>query len=373
MNKSRIDTGEFIKRSILLHNNKYIYSKSVYVSSNKKIIITCPIHGDFIQSADEHMRGRGCKKCGGQKYNSESFINKATEIHNGKYDYSLVNYIKSSEKIKIICSKHGVFEQIANSHLQRQGCLKCSGSEKSNSADFITKSKKIHGDRYDYSNINYLGNKIEVEIICSKHGVFFQKPNGHLSGQGCPKCAGVGRTTFDFIIDASEVHDNKYDYSNVVFEKYNKKINIICPLHGEFEQKPYIHLMRSGCQKCSESKGEKKIALILSKNNVIFDRQKQFGNCINPDTGRHLKFDFYLSKYNLCIEYDGEYHYEPWRLYWDKNIAQQKFDEMKLRDEIKTTYCKNSDIDLLRIPYFELKKIEEIISNYLLKKELLWQ
>lgn len=297
------------------------------------------------------------------------FIKKSVQIHGLKYDYSQSVYQKSACKIKIICPVHGPFFQIANNHLRGQGCQKCSGNFKLNSVEFIKKAKEIHSNKYDYSKIIYLNNKIKVDIICLKHGVFTQKPNQHLAGQGCPKCAGVGRTTSDFINDASEIHDNKYDYSKVVFKKYNEKIQIICPLHGEFEQKPYIHLMGSGCQKCSESKGERKINLFLEKRNIAFERQKSFFECKNHKTGKFLKFDFYVPKYNLCIEYDGEYHYEPWRLYWDKNKAKQKFNDMKRRDEIKTEYCNNNNIKLLRIPYFDIKNINKIIGEYLSKNK----
>ena len=80
-----------------------------------------------------------------------------------------------------------------------------------------------------------------------------------------------------------------------------------------------------------------------------------------------------MRDYNICIEYDGEYHYEPWRLYFDKSVAKIKFKEMKQRDRLKTEYCKNSGINLLRIPYFDLKNVDKIISDYLYKKEKLWQ
>lgn len=367
MKKARINTEEFIRRSILLHGNKYDYSKTIYLASNKKINIICQIHGEFMQSADEHMRGRGCKSCGSQKYNTEKFIEEANKIHNAKYDYSLVNYTKSSERIIIICPIHGQFNQISNNHLIGQGCLKCSGSEKLTAESFINKAINVHGNKYDYSLVEYVNSKVKVKIVCPKHGIFEQKPDLHTNHKnGCPKCAGVGRTTNDFINDASEKHDNKYDYSKAIFEKYNKEINIICPIHGEFEQKPYIHLMGSGCQKCSESKGERKIALFLSNNLINFEKQKLFPDCKNNLTGRDLKFDFYIPVKNMCIEYDGEYHYEPWRLYFDKSEAKEKFLEVKKRDKIKTQYCRKRGINLLRIPYFELKNIDKIISAYLL-------
>ncbi len=368
MKGRKLTTEEFIKKSNEIHNNKYNYSKSEYIGSNKKINIICSIHGIFSQDASEHLRGRGCIKCATQGCGIEKFIEKAKGVHGNKYDYSLVKYTNNATKVNIICNKHGVFEQTPNSHISaKHGCPSCSGNEKLNTEDFIKKSKLIHGDKYDYSQVFYNGNKIKVNIICNKHGAFVQTPNMHLNGSGCSKCAGVGRSSIDFINDASEMHDNKYDYSKTNYEKYNKPIIIICPIHGKFEQKPFIHIRGSGCQKCSESKGERKVALFLDKNKLNFERQKTFDDLRNKKTNRLLKFDFYLPEYNVCIEYDGEYHYEPWRLYFDKSEANAKFEEMKLRDKIKDKYCSNKNIRLLRIPYFELKNIDKIISSYLFK------
>jgi len=269
-----------------------------------------------------------------KKLTTKEFVKKAKLIHKNKYDYSEVIYKNSQTKIDIKCLNHGVFKQTPNNHIsQNQGCPICAGNKKNSINEFIQNSKNIHGNKYDYSLINYKNNKTKVKIICKKHGEFIQKPCDHINQkQGCPRCVGLGRPNKAFINDESEQHADKYNYSKVVYKKYNKHIDIICPIHGKFKQKPYIHLMGSGCQKCSESKGERKVALFLKKNNVNFERQKVFNDCRNFKTNRHLKFDFYLPDYNTCIEYDGEYHYEPWRLYFDKSVAKIKFEEMKQRD-----------------------------------------
>ncbi len=365
-----IDTIEFIKRSKVSHGNKYDYSNSHYVGSNKRIAITCPVHGDFSQVACEHMRGSGCKHCARQKCDTATFIDQANKIHNGKYGYSKTNFTHGKDKVIISCRLHGEFEQTARLHLKGQGCSICGGSKRLTTSDFIMKAKVVHGDTYNYSLVEYNNSKAKVKIVCHKHGIFLQTPDTHTNHkQGCPKCAGVGRTTEDFIVDASEKHDNKYDYSNTVFEKYNKKVAINCPIHGEFQQKPFIHLMGSGCQKCSESKGERKIASFLRRSSIAFESQKTFSDCKSDKTGRLLRFDFYLPKYNVCIEYDGEYHYEPWRLYFDKSVANEKFHEMQHRDALKTNYCKDNGIQLLRIPHFEMNQIDKIIGSYLPERD----
>ena len=117
--------------------------------------------------------------------------------------------------------------------------------------EFIEKSKAIHGNRYDYSRVNYKDNKTKVCIICPIHGEFWQRPNNHLSGQGCPYCGGTHKyTTEEFIKKAKEIHGDKYDYSKVKYSGWKNKVKIICPIHGEFEQIPFDHLRGHGCVKC---------------------------------------------------------------------------------------------------------------------------
>ena len=190
-------TKFFIERSMIVHNDKYVYDKTIYVASNKKVIITCKKHGDFEQTPNHHLSGRGCSLCyGNNKKDNTSFILKAIEIHGNKYDYSNVEYVNVTCKIKIICPIHGVFEQKAGSHLEGKGCYKCaklsnSKALKSNIKEFIKKSNKKHENKYDYSKTKYENNKINVKIICPIHGVFEQSPRNHLSGQGCPKCKSI--------------------------------------------------------------------------------------------------------------------------------------------------------------------------------------
>ena len=124
----------------------------------------------------------------GIKLTTEEFIKRAKLVHGDKYDYSLVDYKKTTEKVKIICSVHGIFEQTPKAHLNKRGCPMCSRNKKETNSSFIEKAKLVHGDKYDYSLVNYVNNKTKVKIICSVHGVFEQIPNAHLNDQGCPKC-----------------------------------------------------------------------------------------------------------------------------------------------------------------------------------------
>ena len=192
---------KFIIDAKKIHENKYDYSLVDYINNKSKVKIICPTHGEFEQIPEDHSSGHGCRKCAGdnqrilKQSNTEEFTTKAYKIHENKYDYSLVDYVISSIKVKIICPIHGEFEQTPNAHLRGKGCPKCAGDKtrvrcQSNTEDFTTKADKIHENKYDYSLVDYKNAHTKIKIICPIHGEFEQTPNSHLSGQGCHKCKG---------------------------------------------------------------------------------------------------------------------------------------------------------------------------------------
>jgi very-short-patch-repair endonuclease len=194
---NKLTTEIFIERAKQVHGDKYNYSKVEYKGIRKKVCIICPKHGEFWQLACSHLDGRGCIRCnnGSKPMSQEEFIEKAKKIHGDKYDYSKVEYTNSRAKVCIICPKHGEFWQKAMTHLEGRGCKKCMGGEKvSTLEDFIEKAKKIHGDKYDYSKVEYERSNKKVCIICPTHGEFFQTPNSHLNGSGCPLCGNENQT-----------------------------------------------------------------------------------------------------------------------------------------------------------------------------------
>ncbi len=182
----------------------------------------------------------------------EEFILKAQVIHNNKYDYSLVEYVNTSTKVKLICKEHGIFDQTPNNHISlHQGCPKCVGRLRS-TEDFVYNANKVHNHRYDYSLVNYTTATTKITIICLVHGEFRQTPNNHVSlRQGCPICAGKHQTTETFIRKAGSIHNNKYDYSFVGYKSTHTKVKIICPEHGLIEQTPLRHMRGHGCPKCA--------------------------------------------------------------------------------------------------------------------------
>ena len=290
-----------------------------------------------------------------KKITTAEFIVKAKKIHIDKYDYSLVEYVNNETKIKIICPTHGIFEQTPTSHL-RHRCVKCVNDKLlSNTTEFIEKSKLIHGGKYNYSLVEYKGSHKKIKIICSEHGIFKQMPYSHLIGKGCCKCFAKNKceSNEEFIKKAKQVHGDKYDYSLIEYENVTKKMKIICKKHGIFEQSASYQLRGIGCPICRESKGEEKISKILKIKNIKFEREKRFLDCRNI---LPLPFDFYISKYNMCIEFDGKQHFIKHEN-WTDLIDIQK------RDEIKNIYCKENNIKLYRISYKDINKIEEKLNE----------
>ncbi len=214
----------------------------------------------------------------------------------------------------------------------------------------------IHHKKYDYSKVKYKSIKEKVIIICPIHGEFEQSIESHIRKKaGCSKCFGNNKsTTAEFILKAIQYHGKKYDYSKVKYTTSHHKVTIICPIHGAFEQLPGNHLNKSaGCPVCNESKGEKKVSEILTDLNITFQRQCRFEKCRDKYT---LPFDFFLTDYNICIEFDGIQHFIEQGLF--NNLE----DTIK-KDNIKTTYCLKNNIKLIRIKYDNIQNILEILKK----------
>jgi len=356
----KLTQKEFINKAKQIHGNKYDYSLVDYKNNKTKVKIICPEHGIFEQSPKSHINKMcGCSICSGiKKLTQKEFIEKAKQIHGNKYNYNLVKYKNNKTKVKIICPKHGMFEQTPNKHLSWQGCIICSGSIKLTFKEFINKAKQIHGNKYDYSLVDYKNNKTKIKIICPKHGIFEQIPNAHLNGQGCIICSGrFNYTTKEFIEKAKVVHGDKYDYSLVDYKNNYTKVKIICPKHGIFEQSFKQHIsLKHGCPICNESKGERVVAKYLNSKNIQYIREHRFNDCVNKQP---LPFDFYLPNKNILIEFDGKQHYEPVKFFGGEKGLKYR----QQNDTIKTEYCMSNNIKLIRINY--IKDVINILDNEL--------
>lgn len=308
-----------------------------------------------------------------KRLTTDQFIEKARKVHGDKYDYSKFNYETAIKKGIIICPEHGEFEQTPNNHLSGKGCPKCGRKIVENSkrlglTTFIQRSNEIHNNKYDYSKFIYVNNSTKGIVICPKHGEFEITPANHLNGSNCPRCANENRSrlnssnTEEFIQKAKEIHGNKYDYSKVKYTRAIDKVIIICLKHGEFEQDPHNHLSGKGCPKCNQSKGENFIEEYLIKNNIQYIPQYQINinNDINP-TGICC-IDFYIPHKNLFIEYNGIQHYVPLDYFGGKI----KFERQQKRDEYVRNYCKENNIQLLEISYNSTDdEILNLLNSYI--------
>ena len=298
---------EFIKESHEKHKGKYDYSKVEYVNSATKVCIVCPEHGEFWQIPNNHLRGKACPKCGVENREKrtstkEEFIKKAREVHGDKYSYSKVEYVNSATKVCIICPEHGEFWQTPNNHLSGNGCSKCNGLYVPTTEEWITSAREVHGDKYDYSKVEYVNANTKVCIICPEHGEFWQRPYPHTDGSGCPKCANDANgercrsSKYDFINKSREVHGNEYDYTKVKYVNAKTKVCIICPKHGhgEFWQNPSNHLQGKGCPKCGH------IASNDSKRSLLSDFIKKARE-VHGHKYDYSKVDYMGCKINVCI------------------------------------------------------------------------
>jgi hypothetical protein len=370
-----LTTEQFIEKAIKIHGNKYDYSKVEYKRSREKVCIICPEHGEFWQTPNEHLSGYGCKKCAVEltkkketKTNDE-FIKEARKVHNNRYDYSKVNYKGSHVKVCIICPIHGEFWQTPANHLMGKGCKKCAQISlwdrrgRKTTKSIVEEFKTVHGNKYDYSKVEYSGNKAKVCIICPEHGEFWQTPAKHLSGQGCPECGKKllwdrrGRiTTNEFIKRAKEVHGDKYDYSKVDYKRRDSKVCIICPEHGEFLQTPAKHLEGQECPECNNR---------MNKEECILWRklQKKYPDMVitheyhNTQILGKKSIDIFFEGKNIGVEYQGGQHFKPIKMFGGYN----GFLKIAKRDKEKYEICKRNNIRL----FYYTRETWNALDNYI--------
>lgn len=268
------------------------------------------------------------------------------------------NYINNKTPIQCKCLKCGHVWEARPDNLLHWGCPNCrlviiGDKNRKSITDVLREFVKIHGDKYDYSKVVYKNTDTKICIICPEHSEFWQTPSNHRTGHGCPKCANkilsekYTSTTEEFIEKAKKVHGNLYDYSNMNYISAKIPISIICPKHGEFSQKPNVHLNGCGCPKCNTSKGEILIETVLKENTIQYISQFKLKIDSKINSSGYAFIDFYLPDYNTFIEYNGEQHYIPIKHFG----GELKFQKQQMRDEYVRTYAKEHNIKLVEIPY----------------------
>ena len=302
----KITTEEFKNRVVSVHKGQYIYDKTdlEHRDENGKVIITCPIHGDFKQTPKNHLNGQGCPLCRHRsvKYTVDEIKRKILNKYEGEYDVSLIEEYKcNTQKLPLICKKHGYFEATWNDLSNNHGCQVCGkirnhevlrkGNEK-----FINQAKKIHGDKYDYSLLNYINAHKNVQIRCKKCGLTFQmSPHDHLKGKGCPRC--------------NESH-----------------------LENEVRQYLDLHEIKY-IDRCNK------------RNFTWLDRQ-------------HL--DFYLPEYNVAIECQGEQHFKSVTFFG----GEDGYNRRNQLDKNKKALCEKHNIKVL---YYTHENYDSFLGEQLIK------
>lgn len=236
-------TKDYLRRAGDIHKNKYDYSLVQDIKTNKdRIDILCPIHGKFSQVVANHVCTRqGCPRCGGNyRKSTEEVMIEIDRVHGDKFVYPLFEYKTNKQKIEVICRTHGSFFPSVKEHLKGGGCPKCAKNAKMNTASFIEKAKKIHGDRYDYSLVDYKGTEELITIKCKKHGPFAQRPHGHMMGYGCAKCVGNSSKKENEWLDSFNIpslkrqHRLKLGNSIRVVDGFDPSTNTVYEFYGDY-------------------------------------------------------------------------------------------------------------------------------------------
>lgn len=315
----RLTTEQFIQKAKKKHGDRYDYSCSVYTTGNDQITIRCPKHGTFSQKASNHINGGfGCPSCGreqcesGIRLTNSEIIDKFVAVHGDLYDYSEVEYQSLHTEVSIRCHIHGVFRQMPSTHLRGCGCQKCAREIIANKnvkdrSSVIQRFREVHGDTYDYDQMEYAGSRHKIAIRCRTHGVFHQLPSNHMKGVGCPTC-GIERSserrratprvtppvtdTAGMIARFKSVHGDTYDYSKAEYVDCNTPVVIVCPEHGEFHQKAPNHYKGSGCMKCAKTRTG--MANTKTHDAAIADFKAVHGNYYDYSRVKYTSKDAYV-------------------------------------------------------------------------------
>lgn len=350
--------------------NPIVKAVGRYINNNTPITHYCLKHDVYWDvRPNDVLRGKGCKLCASEK------ISKANKTTHDNYiqDLAIKNpnievigeYINAKTKILHHCLKHDVYWEVApDDVLHGRGCKQC-GKEKCRNSRLKSHDQYVYEVGLINPNIvvvgQYAGNKTSIEHYCKIHNIFWNiSPDGILGGYGCSECRKEkisyknSKTHEQYV---AEVAATNPDIE--VIEKYigaNTQILHRCKIDGyEWLAQPANILNGCGCPQCNESSGERKIRQWLQNHNIEYTFQKIFADCKDQ---KQLPFDFYIPTYNTCIEYDGEQHFRPVD-FWGGN---ESFKRLQLHDSIKTKYCKDNDIHLIRISYNQ--NIEDELEKF---------
>lgn len=425
-----LNTESFIAKAISVHGDKFGYDKVNYVDSVKTVTILCKACGEYYEQRPTfHLGGKGHGMCkfNNRGHDSEYFISKAVKVHGDKYGYDRVYYVNSTTPVEILCKKCNTYYlQKPSTHIAGSGHKPCTLFVNTKTTEqFIEEAINVHGDKYDYSKVDYVNAEKKVAIICKEHGEFLQTPHSHLKGFGCRSCGKISfinkvRTSHDdYISKAKEIHGDKYDYSKTKYTTTYNKIIVGCPVHGDFEVRADGHL-KYGCARCGAdaimhttesfikrarelhgdkydySKSEyvhstKPITIICKEHGeftqvasehirsrapgcgvcasslgekLLFDILKQNNIKFIKEYklgGTNYRYDYYLTDLNILLEYDGIQHFKPIPFFG----GEESFIYTKESDAFKNTLAETHNIPLIRISYWYISNLQDVLNNKL--------
>jgi Zn finger protein HypA/HybF involved in hydrogenase expression len=384
--------NQLIQKVKAIFGDKYETKYIHFINRNTPVKLFCNICNNFFEKTPEILLHKcGCPYCSKQhmsdlmssRYSktSEDFIQKAKHIHGDHFDYSKVEYVNGNTKVLIKCNTcNKEFYQTPIYHYKIKDCPYCSREKrrennvyknkiyrnykpvlKYDDASAINMIKSIHGDKYGYDQVKYIGSNKPVKIYCKECkryvDVIFRSL---LSGSGCPICSRKNQrvklmmTNDEFIKKSKAIFgDYLFDYSKTLYRGYNSKIILKCNKHNyEFEQTASNHLNgNNGCPFCINYKQEQIIGILLKLYNISFEREKTFDWLIYKS---NMSLDFYLPYYNVAIEYQNEQHFKPINFNGlSYNDLLNNFNDIKKRDEIKKILCNNNGLKIFYINYYD--------------------
>lgn len=251
-----------VEKSIEKFGDIFIFDINDY-KNKEDITIRCKNGHVLHRTYENHLKSHGCQHCI-PRMTQEQFIQESKKIHGDKFDYEFVEFVNVTTKVHLICNDCGehIFQTPSN-NLLGNSCIACSRKKPYTKETFIEAAKKIHGDRYDYSEIEYINIRTKIKIWCKEcQKFFYQEPAKHFYG-GCITCGGREKLTQDeFLKRAKEIYgDNTYDYSNVVYINMETKVELKCFRAGHaFKIDPKHHInRRQGCSICEfETRSERR-------------------------------------------------------------------------------------------------------------------
>lgn len=383
--KHKLDQAEFERRVRQTHGKRYGLALAFYLTQYDNVTVHCAEHGEFSILPLNLWQGSGCPRCarleGGKKHRitQEDYLRRAEEVHGTTYDHGLIQFTRMHDRIVVVCRNHGQFSPTAVNYLAGRGCKVC-GTSRAAAArtpklvfqvdEVLARFHETHGDQYDYTSVVYEHSNRHVTIVCRRHGAFLQTPSGHWAGKGCPECGRLTRaeslilTTEEAVARFRQLHGDRYDYADTVYDRFRRRVTIRCKRHGPFLQSPQAHLEGKGCPRCSQSSGETRAAAWLQKHGIEFLVESP----VSIEGQTRCRFDFFLPDYSTFVEIDGPHHFAPVRYAgMSSEKALEVFHSTQRRDALKENWAAKNGLLVYRIRWDD--QIEERLDQLIRRQQ----